>query len=109
MGRDAMLSAFGNKQLYSEDQSIGNEDSTHLQLHAMIHARAVIVRGDSERLIWLGLRRPVRAGSKTDFKVADAAKLYTMRPRIREMRWQCAFRAIGILTHHLAVERKSGV
>lgn len=98
-----MLSSLENNQMYSDEQAVGNDDSTQLQLQAMLHARSVIVRADSERLIWLGLRRPLRAGTRTDFKVGDSVKLYMLDPRIREKKWRGISRLIGLLTHHLMV------
>ena len=70
----------------------------------MIHSRAVIVRADREQLTWIGLRRPLRVGSKTEFNVGDAAKVHMMGPRIREMRWRGVFR----VSVSLAKKRRDG-
>ena len=101
---DTMLADLENKQVYSEEHAVGNEDSMQFQLQAMMHARAVKVRADSERLLWLGLHRPLRACTRSDFKMGDSVRLYMMGPRIREMRRQGIFRVVQLPTHHLVVE-----
>ena len=84
---------------------MSEQDSTQVQTQAMFDARTEMIKLDEERIIRLGMNRPIRAQSQGDFKIYDVVLLRMKLGPSKEEKRRGGFRVVGVISHHLILVR----
>ena len=108
-GRSSMFESLENRQLANPSVIKDVPGSLQLQLQAALKARGDIAKYDARRTLGLGMNRPIRAGSAVDFKMNDGVVIFAHNQTQRESKWLPVYRVVGGSSHHVVVEKGSGI
>lgn len=86
IGRDSVLSSLGGHQLSDELQMADASDTMKAQLQAALKAMDRVIQYDSEGIVSLGTKRPLRAGTHQDYKIGDGVVVFMTDRRLKEQR-----------------------
>ena len=108
-GRSSMFESLENRQLTPPSVIRDVPESLQVQLQEALEARGDIAKYDARGTLDLGMNRPIRAGSTVDFKMDDGVVIFAHNQTRRESKWLPGDRVVGISSHHVVVEKGSGI
>ena len=105
IGRNTILETLTEKPFEKATNESKERLAMHAQLQTMLEARSVMIKAEADKILRIGLTRPLGSYSKVEYRVNDYVLLRMTTPKTKEEKWVGGYRVVGVLTHHLILER----
>lgn len=91
IGRNPIMETLEGRPLCEMNDANKEKASMQIQLQTMLHARTAIIKADAERILRIGLTRPLRAFSKVEYRVNDIMRIILKTPGPKEEKRICGY------------------